>query len=369
MEHGYKREFELIIQDLKEPDIRLRRNSAKKNLSRLDAPEFFEILVEALDAEDLWVKELAAGRLAKQNYEKAFQFLLDNLQNNRSSAAQHLGINKYKPAVKPLISILVDRTRPIWFRRVVAEAIGEIGDERAIQPLTQVYLDKTETEIELYWDLTVRYHAGESLSRFGEITIPIFLSASKDKDEETRLCAVRALGKLASHEAVPSLINLLQDEERIIGWAAVRSLGEIGDNRAIDPVFNVILNTKDRTMYENACIALGKLGDIRAVELLISILENQRIFRIARGNAAYLLGKLGDPRSYQPLIEALESKWGEVCGRAAEGLAIFGDTNALPNIQKVQENRANIRNYEREAEERVAKAIEILQEKLQEQHN
>lgn len=46
-----------------------------------------------------------------------------------------------KPAVEPLVQVLKDKKELYFARKQAAEALGEIGDARAIEPLKQALND------------------------------------------------------------------------------------------------------------------------------------------------------------------------------------------------------------------------------------
>src|SRR5258708_18393569 len=83
-----------------------------------------------------------------------------------------------------------------WRRLKSAQALGDLGDNRAIEAL-------------------------------GELIV-------KDKDENVRSVAAVAMGKIGSPDGVPSLIVALQDNRARVRGAAAQALGDIGDGRAIE---------------------------------------------------------------------------------------------------------------------------------------
>lgn len=92
-------------------------------------------------------------------------------------------------------------------RRSAANALGKIGDPRAVEPLTQTLNDQ-----------------------------PLI-----------REVTVRALGKIGDPRAVDALIGVLKDDKQSIQGTAAKALGEIGDKRAIKPLIDALQNVGQPT--------------------------------------------------------------------------------------------------------------------------
>ncbi len=176
--------------------------------------------------------------------------------------------------VQSLIAELEDKG---WVsRQYAAEALGEIGDKRAVEPL---------------------------------------IAALKDKSSGVRSSAAEALGQIGDKRAVEPLIAALKDEGSYVHRSAAWALGEINDKRAIEPLIAALKN-EDKYVRRSAAEALGKLRAKQAVELLIAALKDE--YKYVRRSAAEALGKLGDKRAVEPLIVALKDK--DVRSSAAEAL-------------------------------------------------
>ena len=100
-----------------------------------------------------------------------------------------------RPEVERLIANLKDND---WLvRREAAEALGKLGDKRAVTPL---------------------------------------IACLTDADSSVRFNVVEALGKLGDKQAVEPLIACLKDEDERIRRAAAEALGKLGDKRAVEPL-------------------------------------------------------------------------------------------------------------------------------------
>jgi HEAT repeat protein len=128
-----------------------------------------------------------------------------------------------------LIEALMDRNRMI--RLNATEALGKIGNERAVEPLIKT--------LENDWDFVVR------------------------------LFATEALGKIGDARAVEPLIMVLYNADTTIRIAAAEALGMISGGRAVEPLWlNApelsylikALGDEDEDVRASAKAALRKLG-------------------------------------------------------------------------------------------------------------
>jgi HEAT repeat protein len=211
--------------------------------------------------------------------------------------------------------------------QAAADALGYIGDVRAIEPLI-VALEVS--------------HLGENalsaLRKFGALTVEPLITALKHNDKKVRRYTATVLGEIRDARAVEPLIAALKDIDSEVCEAAAKALGEIGDVRAIEPL---IAAFKDIDCKEAVAEALVLIGDVRAaawpgslrkfgapaVEPLITALKHNKYY--VRKGAATLLGNIGDVRAVEPLIAALEDIDRQ---ETAEALGWIGDVHAFESL-------------------------------------
>ncbi len=133
-----------------------------------------------------------------------------------SAALDALKKMRTKFAVKSLIDAVKNTSHPDMVRWCAAEALGEIGDAAAVEPLIAVLDDPNDTLQEY---------------------------------------AVRALGKIRDKRAVEPLIQCLSRRSNYFRDLVVEVLGEIGDQRAIPPLVK-----QSNSSLKNLSRALAKLG-------------------------------------------------------------------------------------------------------------
>jgi HEAT repeat protein len=220
--------------------------------------------------------------------------------------------------VEPLIAILQSGTNDC--QKEAAEALGKIGDERAIEPLKNTLNDDR-------W--FVRQHAAIALKKIipnlqinksvtqpeQETTTDKVVADSEKQEEMIEVTKIEK-DKIANQVKAPAidtskkdlsirretkepLTNDLLDEDSNIRRKAARTLGKKGKKSSVEPLIDA-LEDEESLVRKSAAWALGKIGDSRAVLPLISILSDKDIN--VRKNAAWALGMIGDKRAMKPLI-------------------------------------------------------------------
>jgi HEAT repeat protein len=127
---------------------------------------------------------------------------------------------KARGNVKGLIRALKYPKSPL-VRKSAATALGDLGDERAVEPL---------------------------------------IEALQDEDNFVRKMAATACGKLHDRKAVEPLIEALADEDPFVRERAAQALGKIGDSRAVDPLNHLIEILDCERFKATAREALEEIG-------------------------------------------------------------------------------------------------------------
>ena len=82
---------------------------------------------------------------------------------------------------------------------------------------------------------SVRLHAAEALGKIGdERAVEPLIEALNDEDASVRRGAAVALGRLGAERAVEPLIEALNDEEGHVRRGAAVALGRLGYERAVE---------------------------------------------------------------------------------------------------------------------------------------
>jgi HEAT repeat protein len=183
-----------------------------------------EIQIDLLKNPDWVVRREAAITLGEMGDERCVEPLCHALRDGdwqvREVAIEGLG-QIGSPAVELLIKLLRD-----WdVRKYAIAALGKIRDERVLNPLMlQLRNDEFKDD------------ALNALVELGEPALPRLVAALKDKDENVRKQAVKALGLIKHVEAIDPLIGVLADSDFYIRVMAAAGLEAIGDDRGREAI-------------------------------------------------------------------------------------------------------------------------------------
>ena len=198
-------------------------------------------LIEKLSDSDFRIRKAALYALPRFEglsiSDINLKMLKDDSLEVRMAAIRNIKKKPDKRAVDSLILLLEDSDMCI----LAAEALGFIGDPRAVGPLIEI--------------LNGRYSRN--------------LTAETDK--AFKLSAAKSLGKLKPEIAVKPLVNIINstDQKLYLRIAAVNTLGEIGDKKATIPLINILTdNHSDMWLRATSASALGNIGDKKAVDAL-----------------------------------------------------------------------------------------------------
>ena len=176
-----------------------------------------------------------------------------------------------------------------------AEALGAIGDKRAVDSLIIALNDHSYFRDDDGWYYYVRLKAAEALARIGDSRaadpiISILQEVSLERcyydvdnySARTLWTLSDALGKLHNSKAVEPLLNILKKGKgHMIGHtgidisafeSVIDALGNIGDPRAIEPLNNII-NNRDYYVFAYSHHSAEVYGKIS--EALLKIMKNR----------------------------------------------------------------------------------------------
>jgi len=386
-------------------------------------PESFHWLHDALQNPSPNIRANAALTLGKVRSHGSTPFLLDLLQDEdglvRGSASEALGEIGDKISIEPLVLMIQDnvemvqdraataivrfgkqatipllnalsRERDKFAQRAFLKCLGRIGDPKSVSALIS-YLRSSY--------FIVRQAAVSALIRFGpsvtQLLLPTLSFNTSDieplkKDAcdrehpELQLRALKALGGLEDHRAVPFLKEIVEEglpdiQEAAsqalaqIGCAAwgrccaLKVIGEVADGTVVPQILFSLGDHSDNVRFE-AVRALGKIGGAEAVKNLVRMArkdpadfirrEAVRALRTAgvghagildvalsglkdssrevRVQSARLLGSLLDRTSILPLLKVMADRHWSVRESAETALLNFGRDAVEPLIDALQ---------------------------------
>lgn len=293
------------------PEIRVQ---GVKALGVIDDPQAVDLLISALNDVDLRVRGEAVRVLGEKRDSRAVEplILLLNDKNLRIDAAKALGKIKDARAVEPLIRHVSREIKrnPLYgyytveddfFVNAAIEALGEIGDPRAIDFLhfvaEEVVLHKTTAAealgkikdpkaVDILISLVDRYKSCEVARVLAEIGDPRGIDAvfSAWLDKQIGCGQLPSLlAKIRNQKVVDMFIFILNlpEENSIVRRDAILSLGEMGASfpefrDQIVPILIQNLQRKEAKFRTETVWALGKIKDPRVIEALISVLDEEK---------------------------------------------------------------------------------------------
>ncbi|HNI67088.1 MAG TPA: HEAT repeat domain-containing protein [Nitrospira sp.] len=193
--------------------------------------------------------------------------------------------------VKDEIDIQIDLLKdPDWVvRREAAITLGEMGDERCVEPLAAALRDG---------DWQVREVAIEGIGQIGSPAVDVLLKLLRDWD--VRKSAIMALGKIRDERVLDPLMQQLRNDEFMED--ATDALVNLGEPAL--PGLIKALKDKEELVRKQAVIALGRIKSAEAIDPLIEMLQNKDWF--TRLTAAAALEAIGDERGREAIKPLLK---------------------------------------------------------------
>lgn len=198
-----------------------RRNASEKAIERMKAERDIDGLIRALKDSDEWLPFLASSELGE------------------------LGDDR---AVEPLTEMLHHHAEPDC-RLEAAGSLAAIGNPRAIEPLVSALDDS---------NYNVRYAVARDLGKFGSAAVEPLLTALTDPNANMRIGAARALAAIGDSRTVIPLARALTDEYVDVRLAAGEGLQKFGDERAVE-LLTADLNDERTDVCELAASALAEI--------------------------------------------------------------------------------------------------------------
>jgi S1-C subfamily serine protease len=212
-------------------------------------------------------------------------------------------IGSYKKAIRKAVDadrVIFKRGELGGIKLVVIDALGQIGDARAVEPL----LKALESE-----DRWIRRSAARALEKMNDKRViqPLLwhLLEENEEDAEVRRSSARALARMQPMEAIESLAQALKDSSLGVRLEAGYALGRIGE-----PAIDVLRKARydaDSRVRDSAVAALGNIGGTSARSELISVLGDENEESTVKLTAIQALNKIGDPESIAELRRMAET--------------------------------------------------------------
>jgi HEAT repeat protein len=288
-----------------DPDLRIQAALALGTQRR---PEAVAALLHALDDSDPNIRFQAIESLGKQAAPAALDRLLGIAESGDfflAFAAVDALVQINDPlAAARLVPLLADPS----IAAAVAEALGRLGDEDAVEPLIDA-LVQGSAPVDAVVGALVNIHDRYEVGFGGGQEISDIVRRRLDR------AGVRNILEQLRKATGPSLRALVV----VVGWlrdpaipaALARLLGSVDARHdviealvrfgspAVDQLIDQ-LRVDDLDAVRSAVVALGRIGDRRAVPALLDLLDDEhRELWVA---AAGALSRLGDPLAFESLL-------------------------------------------------------------------
>ncbi|HKO49745.1 MAG TPA: HEAT repeat domain-containing protein, partial [Polyangiaceae bacterium] len=180
-------------------------------------------------------------------------------------------------------------------RRVVALALGDLGDPRAVVPL----IGKIQDSRPLVREAVARALAQLANARANSALV----LALRDADDGVRVAALAALGRIAEPSAVASVSALLSNGSDVVVAAALDALSQIHTVEASKVLIAELGRDRPSNVQGWAMQALSRSGATALVPLRACLSSESDPDRL--GGCALALGQSRDPASAGAIQEAL----------------------------------------------------------------
>ncbi len=263
---------------LRDPEVNV-RFQAIESLGRLRAEAVVDDLLAIVESRDFFLAFAALDALAAIN----------------------------EPRVAPeLVPLLEDDL----LRVAVADALGELGDDRVVRPLIESLNRSARTVVpictalvRIYDRFERNYHDGLRISDLVRDGVSSagrghVLNAVPQASDEHLAALVRMLGWFDGAEAVRTLTHLLGQPD--VRNDVIEALVRQGDS-----VVGLVLEqleADDEETRHAAIEALGRLGSHRATAALTALLDGDSHLLVAVAGA---LARIGDRAAFAPLLSLL----------------------------------------------------------------
>lgn len=244
---------------------------------------------------------LLRKRIPETEEEKqlALGLLDDQEPESKVIAMSLLARAKEKRAVPKIIGLLKHPKYSVLV--TAAMSLGEIGDERAVEPLLENP------------DLMILEFGRCPISRIGAPALPKLAEAArhsnltgflpkKDKKDRRSRGAASCIGQVRDEKAIPELMKLLRDDDETVRLAAIQSLAGMKAKQA-EPEFERMLQDPDEDVRRVVLRALALTDKAKYRPKVIEAINSKDGFE--KTQAIDLLGEVGDKDSVKKLEEQL----------------------------------------------------------------
>jgi HEAT repeat protein len=165
---------------------------------------------------------------------------------------------KAKRNVRGLVRTLKNDDQNV--RATAIQALGEVGDARAVEPLATLFKEEP-------------FLVAEALKNIGMPAFDALLAGLKYEEKEIRWAAAKMLGELGDPRTTEPLLSALRDPDKGVRQVAVEALSHNPDARTLE-VLKSLLNDPSLEVRTVAVETLGKAGGAQVIGALFPLLSD-----------------------------------------------------------------------------------------------
>ena len=284
------------------------RAAAAYALGQMEGSDVLPRLLKILDDPDPWVRYFATRSIARHGFTESLDELARLAERDTARQVQIAAVDALGeiggPRAVAVLSALVKSQEPDLASAAI-KSLGQIGHPDALPPLVET-LRSAERELRVESLKALGERGGEGVAEIIEWI------AAAETDYGVSQAAINALARLATPEAINSLITLTADGGR--REASVAALAHLGERNI--GLIGQGLSHPQQGVRRAVVDALGRMKHPHASELLIRALDDgESSVRLAAVNA---LAHLGNRSAERKLVLLMHTDADIVVRRAAQ---------------------------------------------------
>ena len=283
----------------------------------------------------------------------------------RIPAMQVAGEKRMKEAVPALIEALYEPDASI--SSAAAEALGIIGDPRAIEPLLEI---SRRNDVQLMKEIAENRppepppeektasaeipETKENPYNFKEMVVfkidqlpkeyfqsdgspiprkDLVIRGLKDNNQQLRQMAAKAAIGLDSEDVVDPLIEALENpyEVESVRFMAAEALGGMENDKSVESLLKALKDENVAVRYSAAAALSGKNEDPVVLALIGAINDEDKY---VRSSVAYALGATRHPKALTVLFECVSDESDVVSFSAAKAVACYNSDDVIKEVKE-----------------------------------
>jgi HEAT repeat protein len=266
---------------------------------------------------------------------------LDYPESRKSDIILALGNLKDKAAVDALVAIVKNTDEERIRRLYAADALGKIGDPRALPVLRDMFGEKEALE---------RQYAASALARFDVSTVfDSLIQALRDEDAKVRESSANALARPLSPAQTSAAVPILSykaemDPASQVRIASIKALGELGTDAALRELLSIYSTpTRPLDSRETALNVLVKKALAMTLPAITKVVDDEwkAYDTHTLESTAKVVSTVRAPELRNLLVHFLDNPDPVVRSYGARGIALNGFSDLKERLNGIAKNDPN----------------------------